>query len=55
MSQYQDYSEVSNGYDDNRTAMGADIMASMMQLYSGKPLQVGLETIPGSRLLIARL
>lgn len=39
MSKYEDYDSVSKNYDSQRFAMGADIIAAMMQFYCRKPLQ----------------
>jgi hypothetical protein len=41
MSKYEDYNNVSRNYDNQRFAMGSDVMAAMMQLHCGKPLKVG--------------
>ncbi|XP_053377292.1 uncharacterized protein LOC123534262 [Mercenaria mercenaria] len=39
MSTYEDYNETSHIYDDQRMAAGTDVMAAMLQFYSGKKLQ----------------
>ncbi|XP_060556329.1 malonyl-[acyl-carrier protein] O-methyltransferase-like isoform X2 [Ruditapes philippinarum] len=39
MSKYEDYNNVSRNYDNQRFAMGSDVMAAMMQLHCGKPLK----------------
>lgn len=39
MSKYEDYNKVSQKYDDQRFAMGSDVIAAMIQFYCGKPLK----------------
>lgn len=39
MSKYEDYNRVSTNYDKQRSAMGVDVVAAMMQFYCGKPLK----------------
>ncbi|KAH3800839.1 uncharacterized protein LOC127839077 [Dreissena polymorpha] len=39
MSTYEDYNEVSNTYDDQRVAMGSDVIAAMIQFYCKRPLE----------------
>ncbi|XP_052788420.1 uncharacterized protein LOC128223165 isoform X2 [Mya arenaria] len=38
MSTYENYESVSKTYDDQRKAMGSDVIAGMIQLYCKKPL-----------------
>jgi len=40
MSSYENYESVSKFYDDQREAIGSDVIAGMMQFYCGKPLKV---------------
>lgn len=40
MSKYENYESASKNYDKQRFAMGADVMAAMMQFYCRKPLKV---------------
>jgi len=40
MSSYENYESVSKFYDDQREAIGSDVMAGMMQFYCDKPLKV---------------
>lgn len=39
MSTYEDYDEACHAYDNHRIAVGADVMAAVIQLHSGKALQ----------------
>ncbi|XP_053406516.1 uncharacterized protein LOC123546167 [Mercenaria mercenaria] len=39
MSTYEDYNKASRRYDDQRAAVGSDVMAAMLQFYIGKKLQ----------------
>ena len=41
MSSYEDYSKVSEVYDKERLALGADVVAGLLHVYGGKPLKVG--------------
>lgn len=41
MSTYQDYDAASRLYDYQRSGVGADVMAAMIQFHSGKQLKVG--------------
>ena len=40
MSTFEDYQKVSENYDDERSAMGADVMAGLLHVHGGKPLKV---------------
>ena len=40
MSTFEDYQKVSKNYDDERSAMGADVMAGLLHVHGGKPLKV---------------
>ncbi|XP_053380871.1 demethylmenaquinone methyltransferase-like isoform X1 [Mercenaria mercenaria] len=39
MSKYEDYNSASRNYDNQRFAMGSDVMAAMIQFHCGKPLK----------------
>ena len=40
MSTYANYNKASRLYDNQRRAVGADVMVAMLQFYSGKELKV---------------
>ena len=40
MSTFEDYHKASKSYDEERNQVGADIMAGLLHIYGGKPIQV---------------